>query len=244
MLATCLEQYEIPGLQAIAVEGISKLMLSKMLRDEELLKQLVLLYFDPDTADNLKLRQCLSYFLPMYCHSSQDNQVLMQKILVPTILSLIQMHHDLSKEQEMVAPPQIIQMMVDWTDPRRVVLSRLNPDAAKAIDLGLHAEVAVDVLKALFIETVATTRKLLVQILNKLYIDEAGEIRLKKLTMLAGNLKSRKPLTDAMTRNMFNKFEAALLKFFENKPEALDDDEIEQVEEYKELLDFVESVED
>lgn len=47
-----------------------------------------------------------------------------------------------------------------------------------------------------------------------------------------------------MTRNMFNKFEAALLKFFGNKPEALDDDEIGQAEEFKELLDFVESVED
>ncbi|CAG8623997.1 6418_t:CDS:10, partial [Scutellospora calospora] len=43
--------------QATAVVGISKLMLSKMLRDKHVLKELVLLYFDINTASNLRLRQ-------------------------------------------------------------------------------------------------------------------------------------------------------------------------------------------
>lgn len=40
----------------------------------QVLQSLVLLYFSPETADNQALRQCLTYFLPVYCYSSPDNQ--------------------------------------------------------------------------------------------------------------------------------------------------------------------------
>jgi hypothetical protein len=44
------------------------------LRSVKLLQALVLLYFSPETADNQPLRQCLTYFLPVYCYSSSGNQ--------------------------------------------------------------------------------------------------------------------------------------------------------------------------
>jgi len=75
--------------QATACEGTAKLMLAGMIDDVsvsrvnplrlrhlniQILQSLVLLYFSPETADNQALRQCLTYFLPVYCYASSGNQ--------------------------------------------------------------------------------------------------------------------------------------------------------------------------
>ena len=74
-------------IQAVAAMGISKLMLSGMITDAEVLKRLVLVYFAPETLDNLELRQCLSYFLPVYCYSNSANQKKMQEVSIDTYSS-------------------------------------------------------------------------------------------------------------------------------------------------------------
>ena len=38
------------------------------------LDTIFLLYVTPETSDNLELRQCLSYFFPVYCYSNTENQ--------------------------------------------------------------------------------------------------------------------------------------------------------------------------
>lgn len=62
------------AVQAAACEGVAKLMLAGMISDSSVLQSLILLYFSPETADNQPLRQCLTYFLPVYCYSSPINQ--------------------------------------------------------------------------------------------------------------------------------------------------------------------------
>ena len=82
-----------PEVQAVACEGVAKLMLAGMVNDElvrlcldcfvltrQLLQSLVLLYLSPDTVDNQPLRQSLTYFLPVYCYSSTENQRRMQSV--------------------------------------------------------------------------------------------------------------------------------------------------------------------
>lgn len=66
-------------IQATLCKGLAKLMMSGMVTDENVLKSLILAYFSPDTADNQEVRQCLSYFLPVYCYSSSENQRRMRK---------------------------------------------------------------------------------------------------------------------------------------------------------------------
>jgi len=82
---------------AAACEGMAKLMLSGIVTDEnvrlferksdiclrtslQVLARLVGLFLDPGTSDNQALRQCLSYFFPVYCYSSSSNQRRMQKV--------------------------------------------------------------------------------------------------------------------------------------------------------------------
>jgi condensin complex subunit 3 len=142
--------------QAAACEAACKLMLSLVVKDEELLKTLVVAYFDPGTADNLGLRQGLSYFLPVYCHSRAENQIRMQKIAVGAVHSLILLHDNLDGEEEMVSPVMIASHLVDWTDPRKVVGVKdveaplddaRRKDTAKAIDATVHLDLAIDILE-------------------------------------------------------------------------------------------------
>lgn len=40
----------------------------------QILETLVILYFAAETSSNQELRQCLTYFFPVYCYSSSSNQ--------------------------------------------------------------------------------------------------------------------------------------------------------------------------
>ncbi|KAF9370014.1 hypothetical protein CPB97_003086, partial [Podila verticillata] len=116
----CLKGNE-PELQAIAAEGLCKLMLTRMLKNPTVLENLIILYFDPATAENYHLRQCLNYFMQVYFHSSHDNQVTLSKIFVPTLTHLIQKYNETDRNAEMPAPVVIAQQMLEWCEPRRVL---------------------------------------------------------------------------------------------------------------------------
>ena len=65
---------EQPEAQATACEGLAKLMLAGKVTNPTLLQTLILVYFSLESTDNQPLRQCLSYFLPVYCYSSPTHQ--------------------------------------------------------------------------------------------------------------------------------------------------------------------------
>lgn len=78
---------------------------------------MIVLYFDPTTAKNNHLRQCLSYFLQVYFHSSYDNQVMLSEMTVPILVQLIEMQQD--AKSEMPTPVNMAQQLLEWCEPRR-----------------------------------------------------------------------------------------------------------------------------
>ncbi len=91
------ENEESRAVQAVLCSGLSKLMLSGMVTDEkvyirsrtlrlavtrllQVIKTLIIAYVSPDNADNQHVRQCLSYFFPVYCYSSSENQRRIQAV--------------------------------------------------------------------------------------------------------------------------------------------------------------------
>lgn len=120
--------------------GFAKLMLSRMVTDNrvcgslhflcsvccspfdlKVLSSLILVYLSPDTADNQELRQCLSYFFPVYCYSSPANQRRMQQVFPSIFEQLATAYKALDDDQELVSPAQVGGMFVDWTDPQKAV---------------------------------------------------------------------------------------------------------------------------
>lgn len=97
-------------------------------------------YVSPVTANNQELRQCLSYFFPAYSYSSAANQRRMQSVRLKQCVSIpgavltsmhqvaltaydlvTQVYSELSEDEEMISPYQFGLLLVDWTDPQKLV---------------------------------------------------------------------------------------------------------------------------
>ncbi|CAG8607045.1 14806_t:CDS:2, partial [Racocetra fulgida] len=91
-------------------------------------------------------------------------------IFLPTLIELLKEYRYLDKNDNAVPPLQIVQQLVDWTNPFKV----------------------------------------------------------------------KRPLADSVARNALNKFESALLNYFDDAPDALDDEELEQLKDIFEFVDHLE----
>ncbi|KAI0777818.1 nuclear condensing complex subunit [Trametes elegans] len=260
-LLQLLEAEEIERVQALLVVGIAKLMLSGLVTDERVLQTLVLVFISPETAGNQELRQCLSYFFPVYAYSSAANQQRMRKIFVPMYERLTKAYHEWDGEEDMVTPAQVALMFVDWTDPIRAkeAAKGLRKDADKD---PIHLDFAIDIVKALFsadydsenfLAGVVATRsqaisaeddkKALCQMFSKLYLpEEADDDKVRLLKLLLTNLRTRRPPRDTAAKNALIKFDAALSKKYEKQLENFSEDEFRKLEELRELFDFLDDI--
>ena len=159
--------------QATACTALCRLSLSapsfqrsgnvSVLDNDELLKILTIAYFDPETIGNAALRQSLSYFLPVYCHSRAMNMAKMGRI-APSILHWclsikeeLEVEAEDSASNEMVGLSVVVAHLVDWTDGRRLAaalgglgsedLSEANSDVHLELGRGDFAENAWRMLK-------------------------------------------------------------------------------------------------
>ncbi|PUU77631.1 nuclear condensing complex subunit [Tuber borchii] len=225
MFAKALKLDEVVEVQATATEVICKLMLAQVIKDEEvltsfcqLLKVLVIAYFDSATADNQSLRQILTYFLPVYCHSRPENQTRMQKITLNTIHQLLLIRENLGEEEEMVSITTTTSQMVDWTDPRKNVGGGVQAGRSgigeKIVDPNVHVDLAIDTLERVSSSSCnKEEKKVLCAMLGKLYIPaEATPEKLRELYELVTQAIGDKVATDAPSRNALNKLELLLGK--------------------------------
>jgi condensin complex subunit 3 len=118
---------ERPEVQAASAEALSKLFLTGVITDEEeILKSMILTYFDPLSADNPALRQTLNYFLSVFAHSKAAHQELLGKVVMSVMHAFLTLYdnRDLDDEEEIgstVTPSTVLGFLLDWTDPRKVV---------------------------------------------------------------------------------------------------------------------------
>lgn len=152
-----------PEVQGAATVAVAKLMLGRVIAEgspaiDDLLKTLVVLYFDPNSAHNQSVRQTLSYFLPVYSFSRKENQDRMRKVSMDVLHKLFEVQETLDDEAdteaEMVTLSTIGAHLVDWTDPRKCYvpgnqLSLTDETSKKAVNGDVHLDFARDILERL-----------------------------------------------------------------------------------------------
>ena len=111
-----------PDVQSAATTALCKLMLTSVVTDEDLLRQAVVCYFDPASKENAGVRQALTYFLPVYCHSRRENMERMANIAGGVIHAVVDVAEELDEGEEMVGVGVVGNMLVDWTDARKLVV--------------------------------------------------------------------------------------------------------------------------
>ncbi|PWN36390.1 uncharacterized protein FA14DRAFT_146761 [Meira miltonrushii] len=203
-------------IQAFVAEGMAKLMLSGIVTDDDALRSLILVYMAPETSNNQQLRQCLSYFLPIYCYSSATNQRRLQRVLVPVLDVLTDVYFERENGQEMVSPLQIGLQLLDWCDPAKGVY-------ANKTDVTIHIDVAIEIVQALFLKEEKEDRKVFCQLLSRLIMPDQDAITNGKtddsliayaLFILIGTLQKVRPLEDAMSKNNLAKFQLACKRLY------------------------------
>lgn len=112
---------EHKSVQTNACVALSKLTLAGTITDPDILRQMVLAYFDPDTQSNPGLRQALTYFLPVFCHSKRRNAEAMARIAVPVLHTIAERAEDMDGEVETMSVSLVAAQICDWTDPRKTV---------------------------------------------------------------------------------------------------------------------------
>ena len=218
----------------IACTAASKLLLLGILPPNptsDILKAFTLMYFDPETASHPALRQALSYFLPVFCHSKLKNARLMAQIAVPVMSKLLLMREENMEDEEtdeMVGWPVITAHLSEWTDGRKVVgATELGFDGKTSTSVEAeetHIQLASEVLERALTSTCSKDeRKPLLSLLTKLYIapsstsrkDETGTVDEDSLRTLHGLITEAvegKIGTDATQRNALSKLEMSLIK--------------------------------
>jgi condensin complex subunit 3 len=214
----------------IACTAASKLLLLGILPPAptaEILKAFTLTYFDPETAANPALRQALSYFLPVFCHSKLKNAQLMAQIAVPVMSKLLLMREETLDEEidDMVGWPVITAHLSEWTDGRKVVgatelgLDGKTSSIAEAEEP--HVHLSIDILERVLTSTCSKDeRKPLLSLLSKLFIAPSSsstktsdsEENLTTLHSLVAEAVEAKLGTDATQRNYLAKMELSLNK--------------------------------
>lgn len=229
-----------PDVQSASITALCKLMLTGVIQDEDLLKQLVVCYFDPATKDNAGVRQALSYFLPVFCHSRMENMENMVGVAAGIMHTLVNLGEELEEEEEMVGIAVVGNMLVDWTDARKLVVqdqATVSWDEAgrkevRAVNGDIHLNLAQDLLEKAMSHGCTSKhdpwptaaypmtnyileeeKKALLSMLSKLYITgNSNPEKLQATYELVAEAIDIKIATDTPTRNGLNKLEAALNK--------------------------------
>ncbi|WFD43046.1 chromosome condensation complex Condensin, subunit G [Malassezia psittaci] len=196
-------EHDEQDVQTAACEGIAKLLLMGMLQDDDVLKSLILIYFSPDTSANQPLRQCLSYFLPLFCSSHARHQRMVQRVFMEVFTILTNVYLEKDRSQPMTPPSQIATQLLDWCNPEKLVLS--------VPDKNVHVDVAQEVLQRLCTIEKGEERKALASLLSKFALPASLDERSAKgLAILAHTVRER--AEESTLRTACTRFEVLLEK--------------------------------
>ncbi|KAK7737748.1 chromosome condensation complex Condensin, subunit G [Cytospora paraplurivora] len=213
-----------PEVQAVATIAASKLLLGRVVTDTEasaeLLKTLVIAYFEPASSQNQSVRQALNYFLPVFCYSRPENQDLMRSVALDALHALYNVREgleddDADVEDEMVSLAAIGACLVDWTDPRKCYSSDAGLDAEKKTNINgdVHLEFARSILARLDSSCSKDEKKVVAALLGKLYISPAStEEKLRELYDEVSEAVETNLVSDTTGRNALYKIHVSLGK--------------------------------
>uniref|UniRef100_A0A8C6RBU5 Non-SMC condensin I complex, subunit G n=1 Tax=Nannospalax galili TaxID=1026970 RepID=A0A8C6RBU5_NANGA len=132
---------EVSELRTGAAEGLAKLMFSGLLVSSRILSRLVLLWYNPVTEEDVRLRHCLGVFFPIFAYASRTNQECFEEAFIPTLQTLA--NAPASSPLAEVDITNVAELLVDLTRP-----SGLKPQDKNSQDyqaLTVHDNLAIKI---------------------------------------------------------------------------------------------------
>ncbi|XP_061100409.1 condensin complex subunit 3 isoform X1 [Conger conger] len=170
---------EISDLRTEAAEGLAKLMYSGRLSSAKLLSRLVLLWYNPVTEDDTRLRHCLGVFFQLYSRDSRSNQECLEESFLPTVQTLLN------------APATSPLAEVDISNVAELFIELTRPDALARPckgtdfqDLSVHDSLAVRLGNEILRDPTAPEVRLYSKSLSALQLSPEASTANKDLLLL------------------------------------------------------------
>lgn len=115
-LGSQIENFNDIKLQTIAAEGFSKILAIRPKIMNNVLAALVMVYFDPQSSSNDRLRQSLSFFFAAFCSKDNERKASMAKIFADAFLDLVELQEG-EDVSSVISPLQIGLQFIEWIFP-------------------------------------------------------------------------------------------------------------------------------
>ncbi|NXQ90351.1 CND3 protein, partial [Nyctibius grandis] len=165
---------EFSELRTEAAEGIAKLMFSGRLISAKLLSRLVLLWYNPVTEEDTRLRHCLGVFFPLFAYANRSNQECFEEAYIPTLQTLL--NAPATSPLAEIDISNVSELLVDLTRP-----SGLKPPSKKSQDyqdLTVHDSLAMKICNEILTDPTAPDVRIYAKALNSLELSSSSTANL------------------------------------------------------------------
>ncbi|KFO94700.1 Condensin complex subunit 3, partial [Buceros rhinoceros silvestris] len=161
---------EFSELRTEAAEGIAKLMFSGRLISAKLLSRLILLWYNPVTEEDTRLRHCLGVFFPLFAYANRSNQECFEEAYLPTLQTLL--NAPSTSPLAEIDISNVSELLVDLTRP-----SGLKPQSKKSQDyqaLTVHDSLAMKICNEILTDPTVPDVRIYARALNSLELSSAS----------------------------------------------------------------------
>ncbi|XP_064782897.1 condensin complex subunit 3-like isoform X1 [Oncorhynchus masou masou] len=167
---------EVSELRTETAEGLAKLMYSGRISSAKLLSRLVLLWYNPVTEDDTRLRHCLGVFFQLYARESRAHQEVVEECFLPTLQTLL--NAPASSPLAEVDVTNVAELLVELTRPS----SLIKPGDTQ--EVCAHDHLAVRVCGEMLKDPSAPEVRLYAKVLNSLELSADGNTTRDLVTLL------------------------------------------------------------
>uniref|UniRef100_H0ZH80 Non-SMC condensin I complex subunit G n=1 Tax=Taeniopygia guttata TaxID=59729 RepID=H0ZH80_TAEGU len=161
---------EYSELRTEAAEGIAKLMFSGKLISAKLLSRLVLLWYNPMTEEDARLRHCLGVFFPLFAYANRSNQECFEEAYFLTLQTLL--NAPATSPLAEIDISNVSELLVDLTRP-----SGLKLQSKKFQDyqeLTVHDTLAMKICNEILADPTAPDVRIYAKALNCLELSSSS----------------------------------------------------------------------
>ncbi|XP_053274498.1 condensin complex subunit 3 [Pleuronectes platessa] len=117
---------EVSDLRTETAEGLAKLMYTGRISSAKMLSRLVLLWYNPVTEDDTRLRHCLGVFFQLYARESRLHQEVVEESFLPTVRTL--MNAPATSPLAEVDINNVVELLVELTRPSALIKPSTNTE--------------------------------------------------------------------------------------------------------------------
>ncbi|NWV05263.1 CND3 protein, partial [Ptilonorhynchus violaceus] len=193
---------EYSELRTEAAEGIAKLMFSGRLISAKLLSRLVLLWYNPVTEEDTRLRHCLGVFFPLFAYANRSNQECFEDAYLPTLQTLL--NAPATSPLAEVDISNVSELLVDLTRPSGLKQSKKSQDYQ---ELSVHDSLAMKICNEILSDPAAPDVRIYAKALNSLELSSSST---ENLLVLLNEIQEK--VEDKLCQRAIEKIKMKLTK--------------------------------